>query len=72
MLGGQRCRGTVCTRTNLPKPRQARAGAGGARAPGFAVPAPPEIASLVLGYPVLYHGNVATNQLKWQYDDKLV
>lgn len=22
--------------------------------------------------PFLYHGNVATNQLKWQYDDKLV
>lgn len=32
----------------------------------------PGLLSLVLGSPFLYHGNVATNQLKWQYDDKLV
>lgn len=32
----------------------------------------PRLLSLVLGSPFLYHGNVATNQLKWQYDDKLV
>lgn len=31
-----------------------------------------KLQSLVLGSPFLYHGNVATNQLKWQYDDKLV